>query len=419
MSISGRASLSSLIVIALAASACKREGTEAKPTGEATPGASAPAGAAPGSTGPAPAPAGRAATVSIPGGTLRAGSRCQDVPRIRPEELEHQEMTLGAVEMDAHPYPNEPGKPALVGVTRDKAAALCAERGKRLCTELEWEHACKGPKGTTYPWGDGFRTDRCQPRADKRIGERPDCRSAFGVMDMFGLAMEWTASDWKRGTPSGDAVVRGARAEKVSWLSARCAHARKRNPHQGFDDVGFRCCSGPANGAEVVLQQKTAGTIEEIGAIDADFGKTLLRAMPKDHQSIPDVEVGFDKVWRWHPVANEEMLVARWQAKPKQAAPQVEIAVFKLCGERALRAAVMRGPVAKLSEPRVGTKPTKLDFDAELGTSKGAVTLGYWHGSVKLEQPEFVPKALSFEGIAPAASQPGEPRRIRVRAGGT
>src|SRR6185503_9278790 len=45
-------------------------------------------------------------TIAIPAGTLRAGSRCHDVPRIRPEELEHDEVSIGAFTMDTHPYPN-------------------------------------------------------------------------------------------------------------------------------------------------------------------------------------------------------------------------------------------------------------------------------------------------------------------------
>ncbi|RLB58531.1 MAG: hypothetical protein DRI90_16650, partial [Deltaproteobacteria bacterium] len=173
-------------------------------------------------------------TVKIPAGTLKAGSSCVDVPRIRPNELEHDRISLGEFEIDLYPYPNEPNMPAKLGVTHTEATKLCADRGKRLCTELEWEYACKGSKNATYMWGSGFKKGRCDGQLDHMMGQRPECKTDPGAMDMMGVALEWTASDWERGTPTGDKVVRGARAEKVSWLSARCTHARKRNPHQTF-----------------------------------------------------------------------------------------------------------------------------------------------------------------------------------------
>jgi formylglycine-generating enzyme required for sulfatase activity len=154
--------------------------------------------------------------VTIPKGTLEAGSKCMDVPRSRPDELLYEDVALGEFQMDVYPYPNEPNKPALVNVTWEKAKQLCEERGKRLCTEMEWERACKGPKNLTYMWGNGFKTKRCDGQKDLLNGARPECKTEFGVMDMVGGAMEWTASEWERGTPSGHKVVRGARAEKVS-----------------------------------------------------------------------------------------------------------------------------------------------------------------------------------------------------------
>jgi formylglycine-generating enzyme required for sulfatase activity len=329
-------------------------------------------------------------TIAIPAGTLRAGSRCHDVPRIRPEELEHDEVSMGAFTMDTHPYPNEPGKPAAVNVTFEQAEKLCADRGKRLCTELEWEWACKGAKNTTYPWGEGFVAGKCPARSDKTIGQRADCVSSFGMSDPLGLAFEWTASDWERGTPTGDKVVRGD--PKTGGVGARCANAEKRNPHETHDDVGFRCCSGSVNGAKVVLAQRIRTPIEEISDIDPQFELTLMKAMPQDHRAITDVELSFDKVWRWHPVANEEMLIGRWKGQAKGSAPFFEIAVFKLCGGVALRAAGMRGPVQKTGLPKHDTSPAKVSFDVTTEKDDGVVTLTYSLGGVKLEQPDFVKK---------------------------
>ena len=84
--------------------------------------------------------------VAIPGGTLRAGSTPGDPGRVPELEPKNQEVELGPFSIDRLPYPNDPGQPALLGQARDDARRLCAERGARLCTELEWERACKGPK---------------------------------------------------------------------------------------------------------------------------------------------------------------------------------------------------------------------------------------------------------------------------------
>jgi len=339
-------------------------------------------------------------TVKIPAGTLKAGTTCMDVPRIRPNELEHDAISLGAFEMDLYPYPNEPGKPAKLAVTHEEATKLCAERGKRLCTELEWEYACKGPKNAMYMWGNGFKKGRCDGQLDHMVNQRPECKTDLGVMDMMGVALEWTSSDWERGTPTGDKVVRGARAEKVSWLSARCTHARKRNPHQTFDNVGFRCCSGKANSAKVVLSQNKDTTLEAISDIETGFEMMLIKAMPQDHRAITGVELSFDKVYRWHPVANEEMVIGRWKGQPEGGKPFYEVAVFKVCGERAWKAATMRGPVAKIGKPKEGVNARKLSFDVQTGGDKGVVSLSFWHGTVKLKEPDWLKKGNQLEGKA-------------------
>jgi formylglycine-generating enzyme required for sulfatase activity len=330
--------------------------------------------------------------VTIAAGSLTAGSRCYDIPRVRPNEFEAKDVSLGEFQMDQYPYPNEPGKPAKVGVTWQEAKELCEQRGKRLCSELEWERACKGTKNHTYMWGEGFKKGQCDGRTDHLTDQRATCKTDFEVMDMMGLALEWTASDWERGPATGQKVVRGARAEKVSWLSARCAHSRKRDPNKGYDNLGFRCCKGPDNNAVVQLRQRLRSTIEEESDIDTEFEMTLMRAMRRDHRGIVGVELDFDEVWRWHPVPNEEMIVARWRGKPSRTGPFYEIAVFKLCGNRAYRAATMRGPVERIGKPKVGVNSRKLSFDVRTGKNSGEVEISFWHGYVKLTEPAFVKK---------------------------
>ena len=88
-------------------------------------------------------PAGRFFAGSIPGDEGRD-------PTLEPVAATYD---LPAFSVDALPYPNKPGEPPKTGVTQAEATRLCAERGARLCTELEWERACKGPNGDLFSAG--------------------------------------------------------------------------------------------------------------------------------------------------------------------------------------------------------------------------------------------------------------------------
>lgn len=353
----------------------------AEPAASATAVPSATATAAVSDTGPA---------VDVPAGSFRAGSKCMDLPRSRRHELEYEQVSMGAFSMDKFPYPNEPGKPAKLNVTWQEAQDLCEARGRRLCTELEWERACKGPDSKTYPWGPSFKKGVCPGELDHVLGQRTKCVSDFGMADVLGVALEWTASDWKRGTSDGHKVVRGAREEVVSWLSARCTHSRKRDPNLTYDNVGFRCCGGPENSAEVVIPQRKERTVQSFTDLDTDYEMMLMKSMPRDHRGIVDVELSFDKAYHWHPRANEEMVIGVWKGQPKSGGAFYEVAVFKVCSGRAWLTAHMKGPVAKLGKPKVGVKPNRLSFDVETDGRKGTVKLVEWYGTVKLQQPDWV-----------------------------
>ena len=84
--------------------------------------------------------------VEIPGGSFNVGSRPGDPGRNPELEPRLTSIELGPFQIDRLPYPNDGKSPPLTGVSRDEAKRRCAERGERLCTELEWERACKGPK---------------------------------------------------------------------------------------------------------------------------------------------------------------------------------------------------------------------------------------------------------------------------------
>jgi hypothetical protein len=183
-------------------------------------------------------------TVPIPAGKLVAGSTPGDRGRDPLVEPALWEVELGAYDIDRAPYPNEPGKPPLTGVTREKAGELCKARGRRLCTELEWEHACKGPGDDPFAGRAAW---------DPACAKTPDsCASGFGVLAMGSALREWTSSEVaevKELAPGG-AAVRGASASAAE-VDHRCAHRSRADATASSDDLGFRCCGGAPNAASV------------------------------------------------------------------------------------------------------------------------------------------------------------------------
>lgn len=182
--------------------------------------------------------------VQVPSGKLAAGSTPGDPGRDAVLEPAMLEVELGGFTIDRHLYPNDPGKPPLTGVTRARAEDLCRERGQRLCTELEWERACKGDAGNAYATGAQW---------DPACAKDPtSCASAFGVAAMGSALREWTASDVQpiENMQAKAAAVRGARADAAA-VDHRCAHRTAVDAAASGPDIGFRCCGGPPNAAQI------------------------------------------------------------------------------------------------------------------------------------------------------------------------
>jgi hypothetical protein len=195
-----------------------------------------------------PAPAAGAARIDIPAGRFVAGSTPGDKGRDPALEPALLEVDLGGFSIDRYLYPNDPSQPPLTGATRRRASELCQEAGGRLCTELEWERACKGPDGTPYAGSAAW---------DPACAKAPaSCASGFGVLGMGASVREWTASDVapiEELQPKATAV-RGATAS-ASGVDHRCAHRTAVDPTSSGDDLGFRCCRAAPNAAAIPSPQ--------------------------------------------------------------------------------------------------------------------------------------------------------------------
>lgn len=182
--------------------------------------------------------------VFVPGGRFAMGSASSD------EYHGFSDRLLSSVDVkpfcvDRYEFPNQLGATPTVNVTYKQAKAMCAQAGKRLCQEEEWERACKGPSGARFPYGNEFDAGACNVGDDdharpvRGAGGSAQCRSGFGVVDMSGNVAELT-----EGRMGADVTVKGGDAAHPDHVS-RCANRSAQSPAKKSGLVGFRCCAMP------------------------------------------------------------------------------------------------------------------------------------------------------------------------------
>jgi hypothetical protein len=210
--------------------------------------------------------------VEIPTGAFEAGTLPGTEGRHPQVEQLLSIVELGPFSIDRLLFPNDPKMAPMTNVTRAEAATRCSERGARLCTELEWERACKGPHNDSYSTGARFEPD-CAATAT-------ECASGFDVLGLGTTLREWTASDaiLANGGVSKGGVIRGAAAHAVA-TEHRCANREIKKETERAADLGFRCCHGAPNAARV--EEPELKAVFERPTFDTTKMATLLESHPK------------------------------------------------------------------------------------------------------------------------------------------
>lgn len=186
--------------------------------------------------------------------------------------------------MDQFEAPNVRGAKPFVMRSFNNAQKWCGERGKRVCTEQEWELACEGPEHRPLAYGWAVDKEICNSNKQWRpfdvaklyskegddskneveklwqgapSGSYKGCVSAFGIYDMMGNVEEWVAT--RQGRRFAGALMGGFWAKP--WTGCRGTNDAHETSFV-FYETGFRCCSEP-------------------GAIVASSGKRRRGATPR------------------------------------------------------------------------------------------------------------------------------------------
>lgn len=153
-------------------------------------------------------------------------------------------VQVGEVFIDRYEYPNRAGAVPATKVDWADAVKLCEGAGKHLCSEQEWESACRGEAGLAYPWGAKLEKGRCVTKGKVKkpaaSGAHPKCVGAAGVFDLTGNVAEWTSSPVREGAPQK--VTRGGSFVQSDGKLACDARDYSLPGLGGAAHLGLRCC---------------------------------------------------------------------------------------------------------------------------------------------------------------------------------
>lgn len=182
----------------------------------------------------------------VPGGPVSVGVPADDSMR-NFGDRDQKRVTLAGFCMDYYEYPNKGGQKPMTKVAYAQAEKICRDQKKRLCSEDEWEKACKGGSGHRFPYGNEFDEGACNTqdangnnRSIAASGAFPSCRSSFGIFDLSGNVAEWVSGRLAPGAP--DKVKKGGAANRPDF-DDRCAARGGESGGARSDYLGFRCCA--------------------------------------------------------------------------------------------------------------------------------------------------------------------------------
>jgi hypothetical protein len=172
-------------------------------------------------------------------------------------EASHPDATAASSGALTHRSCSASGRQPWVNVTYPEAVAACTAAGARICTEEEWQTACRATTPCTWSFATSCTTyqsgvcndgnldhDLAVPNIQNAIavtGSLASCYSDWGggerVFDMSGNVSEWALA-----RAAGVNPLRGG-AFNTPQGGATCnASFPVADDTFSFGDVGFRCC---------------------------------------------------------------------------------------------------------------------------------------------------------------------------------
>jgi formylglycine-generating enzyme required for sulfatase activity len=183
----------------------------------------------------------------VAAGAFKIGTP-KDDPMMGFDEKPLRSLDVAAYCIDMYEYPNRRGAAPSVNISWSDAKRVCESKGKRLCSEDEWEKACKGSGNSRFPYGNQFDANACNTQdetGEDRVlsvsGRFGRCHSSYGVADMSGNVAEWTSTPY---AGNADMTQKGGSFGRPDY-AARCSARKNAPPGARSQEVGFRCCGAP------------------------------------------------------------------------------------------------------------------------------------------------------------------------------
>jgi hypothetical protein len=129
------------------------------------------------------------------------------------------------------------------------AKAACESRGKRLCTDEEWEFACGGANNWDYPYhADTFDSETCNSMnpavSTTDFFDGCDDPDQSAIMDLSGNVAEWVTCRpeyYDRDCATLRPYYGGYYGDSIEVLYT-CWFRNNAGPVLHYSGLGFRCC---------------------------------------------------------------------------------------------------------------------------------------------------------------------------------